>query len=347
MRRRLKSWLEALLVTHSPSGREQEIDDLLRRELEALGCPVEQDRAGNLLVRVAGRDTDREPLLITAHKDELGLVVRKIDEAGRIWIEPMGGSRPAKYGEGPFDILTRQGVVPGVLCVGSTHSSALSARTQAAKDGTGNWDLLYVDCGGTRAALHDRGIRIGDRAVIGRHRKPPLWLDGDTVCGYALDDKAGVAVLLELARAWQTLPPRRPVCLGFTSNEEPGCAGGLYLCRRLGIDEFLAIEIAPVAEEYDVAFDNRPVVLYKDGVHPYDSAFSWQVEDAVASLGGEPQRQVVRAFGSEPSTATKAGATARAACLGFPTKNTHGYEMTRLGALVQTTRAVLALVERD
>lgn len=347
MRGRLKAWLDELLVTHSPSGLEREIDGVIRRELESLGCRVEQDRAGNLLVRFAGQDAAGEPLLITAHKDELGLVVRKLDDAGRIWLEPMGGCRPAKYGEGPFDILTRTGVVPGVLCVGSTHSSALSARTQAAKDGTGNWDLLYVDCGVCHATLHEQGVRVGDRAVVGRQRKPPLWLGKDTVCGYALDDKAGVAVLLELARTWQAQPPQRPVCLGFTGNEEPGCGGGLYLCRQLGIGEFLAIEIAPVAEEYDVAFDDRPVVLHKDAVQPYDAVFSWQLEDAVASLGIEPQRQVVRAFGSEPSAAAKAGLVARAACLGFPTKNTHGYEMTRLGALEQTVRAVIALVERQ
>jgi putative aminopeptidase FrvX len=346
MRKRLRSWLEKLLVTHSPSGLEGEIDAAIRQELAAIGWAVEQDRAGNLLVRVPGRDSAAPPLLITAHKDELGLVVRKIDESGRVWLEAMGGCRPAKYGEGPFDIVTRTGVVPGVLCVGSTHSSALSPRIQASKDGTGNWDLLYIDCGCDRDELRERGVDIGDRAVIGRHRKPPLFLDEDTICGYGLDDKGGVAVLLELLRQWVEHPPQRPVCVGFTANEEPGCAGGVYLCRTLGIDEFLAIEIAPIAEEYDVAFDERPVVLFKDGTQPYDARLSWRLADAIASLGIEPQRQLVRAFGSEPSAAAKAGVAARAACIGFPTKNTHGYEMTRLDALERTVRAVAAFVEQ-
>ena len=345
MRERIKGWLEELLLTHSPSGLEREIDEVIRRELATLECPVEQDQASNLVVRLAGRDADASPLLITAHKDELGLMVRKIDEAGRIWLEAMGGCRPAKYGEGPFDILTRSGVVPGVLCVGSTHSSALSSRVQASKDGTGNWDLLYIDCGCGRKDLHERGVRVGDRAVIGRHRKAPLFLDDDIVCGYGLDDKGGVAVLLELIRRWQEEPPSRPIWLGFTANEEPGCAGGLYLCRSLGIDEFLAVEIAPMAEEYEVVFDGRPVVLFKDGMQPYDAQLSWRLADAIASLGIEPQRQLVRAFGSEPSAAAKAGVTAKAACIGFATRNTHGYEMTRLSALVRTVQAITAFVE--
>jgi len=345
MRERVKGWLTELLLTHSPSGLEREIDEVIRRELGGLGCPFEEDGAGNLVVRIAGRDADARPLLITAHKDELGLMVRRIDEAGRIWLEAMGGCRPAKYGEGPFDIMTRTGVVPGVLCVGSTHSSALSSRVQASKDGTGNWDLLYIDCGCDREALHERGVRVGDRAVIGRHRKAPLFLDDGIVCGYGLDDKAGVAVLLELIHHWQSEPPARPLCLGFTTNEEPGCSGGVYLCRSLDIEEFLAVEIAPLAEEYDVAFDDRPVVLFKDGVQPYDAQLSWRLVDAIASLGMEPQRQLVRSFGSEPSAAAKIGVAARAACIGFPTRNTHGYEMTRLGALEQTVRAVAAFVE--
>jgi putative aminopeptidase FrvX len=346
MRQRLNGYLNRLLPTHSPSGLEHEIDEVIRQELGALGCPVEQDRAGNLLVRLPGRHAETAPLLVTAHKDELGLVVRKVDDAGRVWLEAMGGSRPAKYGEGPFDIVTRTGVVPGVLCVGSTHSSALSARIQASKDGTGNWDLLHVDCACNGHALHERGVQVGDRAVIGRHRKQPLFLDDNTVCGYGLDDKGGVAVLLELVRQWREKPPARPVCVGFTANEEPGCAGGVYLCRSLGIDEFLAIEIAPIAEEYDVTFDERPVVLFMDAIQPYDARLSWRLADAIASLGIEPQRQLVRAFGSEPSVAAKAGVAARAACIGFPTKNTHGYEMTRLDALERTVQAVAAFVEQ-
>jgi putative aminopeptidase FrvX len=328
----LLTLLNRLLVTHAPTGLEGEMDALITEELARLRLTPETDRHGNVFVRIAGREAG--PLtLITAHKDEVSVIVRKIDDDGKIWVERLGGCYPAKYGEGPFDIMTRTGVVEGVLCVGSTHCSDLSARIQKTKTMALTWDMVYVDCRLDGEQLRQRGVRIGDRGVIGRRRKEPMMLGDDTICGYALDDKGAVAILLVLAAQLCETPPEHDICLGFTASEEGGCSGGAYLCQAVGAEDFIAVEVAPVADEYPVRLSAEPVILFKDALFHYTPSLSHALMDAAAAAGITCQSQVVRTFGSEASSSLKAGLISRGACIGYPTQNTHGYEMSSLSSL--------------
>lgn len=343
MREKLRELLGELLTTHAPTGAEQEIDALLTRRLRAAGIEPNQDAHGNLTVTLPGREPGPVTAL-AAHKDELALIVRRIDPDGSIWVEPLGGCRPHKYGEGPFDIVTETGVVEGVLCLGSTHSSALSGRTDAATRRLPDWDVVYVNCGLRGPELEAAGVRLGDRALPGRRRKTPMPLGPDAICGYALDDKAGVAILLLVAEFLRANPPRHDVVIAFTSCEESGCSGGSYLARSRPLDALVAVEIAPIAEEYPIAFDARPVVFYKDAVYHYDLGLTRDIARTAEANGIRLQGQCVRSFGSDASAAKKGGAVARAACIGFPTQNTHGFEIGHLGAMENCVRALTAFL---
>ncbi|NLF16771.1 MAG: M20/M25/M40 family metallo-hydrolase [Lentisphaerae bacterium] len=341
MREALVDLLNAMLMTHAPTGREDEMDAFLRERLQGLGADVEQDAHGNLLVWVAGRESG-PATAVAAHKDELAVLIRRIDGDGKIWVEPLGGCRPHKYGEGPFDVITDRGVVEGVLCLGSTHSSALSSRTDAATRRMPDWDVVYVDCGLNGAGLAAAGVQIGDRALPGRRRKAPMGLGPEALCGYGLDDKAGVAILLLLLERLLAAPPRHDVLVAFTSSEESGCSGALYLGHSQDVDDLIAVEIAPIAEEYPVVFDERPVLLYKDSIHHYDLSLTRAIAQAAAGRGIGLQAQCVRSFGSDAGAAKKAGMIGRAACIAFPTQNTHGYEIGQLGAMENCVRVLEA-----
>ena len=332
MRKQLVDLLEKLLVTHSPGGQEEEIDAVIREVLPAGIGEVTQDPHDNIYIRIPGREPG--PLsVVTAHKDELSVVVRKIDPDGKMWLDPIGGTRPAKYGEGPFDLITRREVIEGVLCIGSTHSSALSSRIHQAKTGLLSWDMVYLDCKLTGEQLKSRAVLVGDRAVVGRRRKPPMFLPNDHVAGYALDDKAAVAVLVLLAQALLETPPRHDLCIAFTAAEEGGVSGGAYLSRQLNPHDLIAVEIAPIADEYPIAMSPAPVLLFKDGIYHYSTPLTHELLDAGQRLGMECQTAVIRSFGSDASMSTKAGFVGRAGCVCFATENTHGYEITSLPAL--------------
>jgi len=341
MREELQELLGELLLTHSPTGAEQEIDNLLLARLRAAGLVPEQDGHGNLVVTVPGREAG-PVTAIAAHKDELGLVVRRLDADGKVWVEPIGGCRPQKYGEGPFDIVSEHGVVEGVLCMGSTHSSALSPRTDAATRRMPEWDVVYIECGLSGADLAAAGVHVGDRALPGRRRKTPMPLGPDALCGYALDDKAGVAILLLLLLHLREHPPRRDLLAAFTACEESGCSGGLFLGHSRTIDDLIAIEVAPIAEEYSTVFDAQPVMMYKDALYHYDLGLTRALVRAAESRGIAVQSQCVRSFGSDAAVAKKSGRVARAACVAFPTQNTHGFEIGHLGAMENCVRLLAA-----
>lgn len=341
MRDRLVGLLDRLLITHSPSGEEGEMDALCHELLAPLCDDLHADPAGNLIGRIAGASPEGAVAFL-AHKDEIGGIVRKIDDDGKVWLEPLGGSHPWAYGEGPFDLLGKEALT-GVLSVGSKHSSHLSGAVNDARTKALTWEMCYVDCKLDAAALRERGVSIGTRACVARSRKAPLYM-GDCVAGWALDDKAGVAALVLCAETIRELGrrPPRDIYLAVTSNEEIGCAGGACVARSIPADTHIAVEIAPVAPEYSVAMGAEPVIFYKDALFTYHKPLA----DDLAALADETQsghqRLIARSFGSDTSVAYQHGLVARAGCVGFATDNTHGYEVAHLGGIEACARLLAA-----
>ena len=99
-------YLDALLAARGPSHREDEVRAVVTGILDTLGADHETDGAGNVTVRIAGADTGAAPVVIAAHMDELGLVVTKIEDDGRLLVDRSGGLHPHKIGECAVDLLT-------------------------------------------------------------------------------------------------------------------------------------------------------------------------------------------------------------------------------------------------
>lgn len=208
---RLLQWLNELLPTHSPSGDEEEMDRLLRPRFEQWCDEVRQDAAGNLIGRIAGQSREGA-IQIHAHKDEIGMIVKRVDRDGAIQVRNLGGAIPWKYGEGPVEILTADGPLPAVLCVGSMHTSAETHRVQIAREHALAWEHVYLDARLSFEELAGRGVRAGTRAVVARSRKQPLLLGG-CVCGWGLDDKGAVAIMLGVMEALAPAGTARPAAL--------------------------------------------------------------------------------------------------------------------------------------
>ncbi len=336
--------LKEFCAAHSPSGVERELDAIITRRLAPLAAQVWPDAAGNTVALLPGRAHDR-PLQLTAHKDEIALIVKRIDPTGRLTVDRLGGLHPYKVGEGPVDILADDGsIVPAVLGFGSVHTSAASS-IQEVKAGrrAAQWSDAVVDAKLTKAELNARGVHVGSRIVLERTRKSPRVLQ-DYVGAHALDDKGGIALLLLLAKSLAAQPPPQDVYLLLTSGEEVESGAAVYGSRELPGDTLVAVEVAPVMPEYDLCNDARPVVIWADSRGPYDAALTTNIVDAARGQGIEVQATVLASFGSDAALARRMGAVARSACVGFPTENTHGYEVAHLGGMLNCGRLLEALV---
>ncbi len=347
-----RALLDEILVTHSPCGREEEVEAIALRRFDEYCDEVWQDAHSNIIGKIAG-GSSADATLLMAHKDEVSTMVRKIDDDGKIWFEPLGGTVPWRCGEGPYDVLGDEWLT-GILSVGSTHSSHLSPRIHKAKhEKPLDWETCYLDCKLSKQELAERGVGVGSLGCISRLRKQPLYLRDKYVAGRALDDKAAL-VSLFVAMKEIKASGRRPaldVYFAATASEEIGISGGAYVVRSLIADRtvntVIAAEIAPVAEEYPTVLDERPVILMKDAMFVYHPGLCRELIQTCDRLGLGHQEIVVRSFGSDTSMTVKYGTIGRAGCVGFATENTHGCEVAPVAAIENVGKLLAGFVLGD
>jgi putative aminopeptidase FrvX len=322
--------IEELVLRHSPSGVEAEVDRLLLKKFTALGLETVQDEAGNIIAKIPGKNPHR-PIAITGHKDEIGAIVKTVGKQGRVEVRRLGGSFPWVYGEGVVDLLGDHATISGILSFGSRHISHESPQKAQQEDAPLKWENAWIETKLTSEKLEAAGIRPGTRMVVGKHRKKPIRLNNH-IASYTLDNKASVAILLALAETVKN--PTVDVYLVASAKEEVGAIGALYFTNRQRMSALIALEICPLAPEYPIEDSEAPVLLSQDGYGIYDEELNAQLRQAANDAKIPLQLATISGFGSDASIAMKFGHVARAACLSFPTQNTHGYEIAHLGAIV-------------
>jgi putative aminopeptidase FrvX len=325
---RLFQTIEELVLHHSPSGMEGEIDRFLLPRFQALGLETWQDWAGNIIAKIPGQSEGA--IAITGHKDEIGAIVKGITTQGKLEVRRLGGAFPWVYGEGVVDILGDYATISGILSFGSRHVSHESPQKAQQDTAPLRWEDAWVDTKCTPQELAEAGVRPGTRVVVGKHRKRPFRLK-DYIASYTLDNKASVAILLALAE--RVKEPALDVYLVASAKEEVGAIGALYFTQNHRLNALIALEICPLSREYSIEEGEKPVLLSQDGYGIYDENLNWELRQAAMEANIPLQIAMISGFGSDASIAMKFGHVGRAACLGFPTQNTHGYEIAHLGAI--------------
>lgn len=340
---RLYGFVEQLLAAHAPSGAEAAMDALVTELAAPIGDAVWQDAADNIIIHVKGQRSD-QPVAALAHKDEIALIVKRVEADGKIRVQPLGGLHPWALGESPVEIMTRDGLCPGVLSIGAKHVSTESPAGRIKDDHPLQWEQMWIETRLAPEELAQRGVRAGTRVVIaGRHKA--LWRLGDCVCGYNLDCRAGLAIMLEVGLHLRANRPAQDVYLVASSSEEIGGHGALYALGRLPVEAAVAIDIAPVAAEYGTANSGDPIIGVRDSRGLYDARIINRF-DALATAGGFGiQPAVLTSYSSDSSIAKTSGAIGRAALVGYPGDNTHGYEICAWDGIVNAARLLLAYLE--
>src|SRR5438132_628529 len=183
----LRETLRDLVALHGVSGFEQSLVQYFRQRVTGLADAVEVDRYGNVTAPRRGRQ-DRPLLMISAHLDEIGFIVKGIEPDGFLRFDRLGGTADAFLPSRRLSVNGHFGIIgakPGHL-----QSAEELARPAAVGD-------LYVDVGAPSAAdVAALGIRVGDPVTfIGELAE---FSDGHRVCGKGMDDRAGVAILIQV-----------------------------------------------------------------------------------------------------------------------------------------------------
>lgn len=328
--------LQSLVQAYGPCGQEDEIRDLCKKELKSLTDELWIDAAGNLIGKVKGSNPASSAVRLMVHMDELSMIVKRVHEDGSLRVNPLGGLYPASIGQGPVDILGDFEQFTGILSFGSLHTTRETPHTHKIipKENRGqglapSWDDVHVITRKTQKALKEAGVRPGTRVVIAKSRRT-LTMVQDSIAGYFLDNRGALAIAIETLKKIkkQKTKLKCDLYIVATCSEEIGASGACYASRTLPGDISIAIDVGPVAKEYQTLLSPQPIVVYQDAVSVYDKQLSDHLVRLGKKLKLDPQSAVFESYGSDASIAQKYGQAAQSALLCFPVENTHGYELT-------------------
>ncbi len=303
------------------------------------------DAQGNLLVCLGPAESRSQQcrVLVTAHLDEIALMVSEVLRDGSLRVVPLGGLHPWKWGEQPVVILPENMSLSGIVSFGSIHTTSPISAAHHARTGPLTWDLARIITGLSPAALAEAGVRPGTRVCLAPERRTVTRVGG-LVASYFIDDRADiVAWLLALAELKDT-SLNKQVVFALTVAEEVGGNGASYIMSGMRPDYCIALEIGPSVPESPFQVDEQPTVWVNDSYAATADDDLNLVEAACARLGQRPHWQALSRGGSDASCGASRGLVARPITIGLPVENSHGCEVMHPDAPMELARLAAELV---
>ncbi|MCC6728496.1 MAG: M20/M25/M40 family metallo-hydrolase [Chthonomonadales bacterium] len=337
-----------LVALPGPPGQEALVREAVAAHARALGYACAADAKGNLIVGAA-----QDPIaaaagariVVTAHLDEIALMVVEIAEDGALRVAPLGGLYPWKWGEQPVRVLASAGPITGIVSFGSVHTEAPESSAQQARTGPLTWAHAYVFTGLPRAELARAGARPGTRVVLAPERRTVTEF-GPYLASYFLDDRADLAAWLLALQELRSRSLPEGVVFAATAAEEVGGEGARYLLHALRPETTVALEIGPSVPECCFVPDERPTVWVRDSFSATSADDLDAIANVAADLGFEPRWQALSRGGSDASCAAAAGITARPITFGLAVENSHGCEIMHRDAPARLADLLVAYLRR-
>ena len=226
--------LEELTQIDGVSGCEQAVCERIRREIEPHCEKVYEDNMGNLIALKRGKNIGRNKVMVCAHMDEVGFIIKGIDDGGTLRFETVGGIDPRVLPAKRVKVGDRG--IFGVIGAMAVHLYEKEERDKAIKI-----DNMYIDIGASSKEEASKMVGIGD--YVSFDSGFTAFGDG-LISAKALDDRAGCAVLCEIIK--EDLP--YDTYFLFTVGEEVGHFGASAATFSLKPDIAIIAECTTAAD---------------------------------------------------------------------------------------------------
>lgn len=238
---------------HGVSGYEGEVSALLSRELEPLVDEVTVDGMGNV---VGVRRGEGPAIMIAAHIDEIGFMVKYIDEQGFLRFVPLGGWFDQMVLGQRVVVHGRSGRLTGVIGSKPPHIMDDEERKKIVKIKD-----MFIDVGATDAEdATSLGVEIGSPVTVDCSMTS---LAHDLVTGKSFDDRAGVVMILSALQRLKDKDVRATVYAVGTVQEEVGLKGARVSAFGLDLDAALVSEVTIPGDHPGVTKEQRHLALGK------------------------------------------------------------------------------------
>jgi putative aminopeptidase FrvX len=342
-----------LMTIPGLSGHEGRVRRRLATEMHSLGLATKTDMLGNLIATAPG-ESDRPTVMLFAHMDQLGFIVRKIEASGLIRLERLGGVPERALASQEVLICVGEGRdIRAVIANKSHHATSPEEKYRVLP-----YQEIMVDAGFSSAdeALA-AGIDIGSPVV---YAPKAIVLAGGRLAGTAVDDRAGCAVIVEAARQLVAASNRPTVHFVFSTQEEFNLRGAVVAAQALApdiaiqVDLMLATDTPDMKARGDVALGKGPAMsLYSfhgrgtlNGTMPHPALVALFQESA-RSEQLTLQRSAQVGVLTDSSYVQLAHHGVAAIDLGFPCRYTHSsLEVCDLADLEGLTKLLIAAIPR-
>lgn len=211
-----------------PSSMEDEVRNIIIDEIKPYATSYRMDKTGNLIVFKKGKKERQSKLLFSAHMDEVGFMVRHIDEDGFIYFGTVGGlDRRVISGK---RVVIGENRIPGVISGKAIHIQKPEERGIVPPV-----EKLFIDIGSISREDTLKYVKIGDLAVF----KPNFERFGENkIKSKAIDDRFGCYMLCEMIK--QEL--EYDTYFAFVIMEEEGCRGAMNVAFSEKADQVVVVE---------------------------------------------------------------------------------------------------------
>ena len=235
MRQESLDFLKELLTTPTPSGFESKGQKVWCDYVRQFADEVTTDEYGNAIAVL--NPQGKIKVLLDGHMDEIGLMVKYIDDKGFVYVQSIGGVNPAHVQGKRLNIHTTNGVVRGVIGATAPH-----LRDRENEPKTPKMHQIFVDVGATKKEEAEALVAIGDPATFVDDFE---MLNDNVAVARALDDRIGCWIAAEAMRIVKEKAKDLNVALYLASSiqEETGCNGAKMNVDHVKPHVAIAVEV--------------------------------------------------------------------------------------------------------
>lgn len=333
-------YIEKLCKTPSPTGYTKKCEKLLIEEFEKLGYKPYQSIKGNVIVPIVEGNGDG--ILLSAHIDTLGLMIRSIKENGRLKVTTLGGFPLAYAEQENVTIQTRDGKeFTGTLRLNepAVHGSDFPHKAPRNDE---NMEIVVDSISNSKEETEKLGISNGDFVFL----DPRFTVSNHFIKSRHLDDKASAGVLLGLAKEIKekNLKIKRPLYMMFTVYEEVG--HGASNGHPENITDMIAVDMGVVYDDLETE-ETKVSICAKDSSGPYNYDLTNKLIEIAKKEKIDYAIDIYPFYGSDASAAISSNYDYRHALLGAGIAASHGYERTHEKGIMGLFNILLKYVQED
>ena len=333
----LMSLIQTLVETPGPSGQEHIIREKIKEMVKGIADEIRTDALGNLLCRMGSKKENGKRIMVSAHIDEIGLMVIHVDENGFARFVPVGGINPLTCLGGRVLFMNdAQGVI---------GAERLEPNIMP------KLENLFIDTGATSAA--DCPVKIGD--VCGFER--PMLDLGKRISAKSMDDRIAAVIAIMAMRALAKLPASKrgpnEVWFVFSTQEEVGIRGATTAAYGVDPEVGFAIDVTltgdtPRAYKRPMALGKGACIKVRDSSFIADTrVVDWMINEA-KSQGIPYQMEVLDAGGTDGRAIQMTRAGVPAGCISLACRYVHSpSEMVDKGDLDACIKLTVGLVSKE